>query len=307
MTQNTINPSKAANSSTRPDDHVPQTPGADDSDDTPTTAPAADNGQAQQPSSGNWFSDIFGGFFQAILSFFQSIFGKPSDAPNESAADSQPVDAKATGAEIHKFFDSHAMEKWKELQANSDGKPINFIDPIASGAKVSSGYGARAVMIKGESGFHRAVDLTGSGNVVASADGVVMFSGRFKGYGEVVALGHADGSTTVYAEMSGAKMPEIGALVPVGGVIGVVGDTGISTGTHLHYEQHAAGTNAKIAPVIDGVRVVKDQALGSDVELASLVNAKDYANLPVYTVKNGGTPTALAFAATKTSLGTHLS
>ncbi len=297
------------NSSTRPNDHLPAS-----QDDAALSETQAQTQEVTQDVDAEQSSGI-GGFFEAIFrliaSFFQKLFGDSAEAPNESVSDSQPIDPKAQGALIHKFFNSHAMEKLKNFRAGYNGARINFINPVAGDMSVSSGFGHREAPTKGASSNHLGNDFVAAGNpdIVASADGIVMYSGRFKGYGNVVALGHQDGSTTFYAEMSGAKMPEIGSFVRTGTVIGVMGDTGISTGKHLHYEQHAAGSNKKIAPRIDGVLATKNKKFGSDVELASLVNPNDHSSLPVYALKNGAAPSALAFVSStaKTSRGTHLS
>jgi murein DD-endopeptidase MepM/ murein hydrolase activator NlpD len=77
--------------------------------------------------------------------------------------------------------------------------------------------------------------------VVAAADGVVIFSGRQGGYGNVVKLSHHNGTyTTVYAHLNRihSRAKKKGARVQKNYVIGYVGTTGASTGPHLHYEFH---------------------------------------------------------------------
>ena len=85
--------------------------------------------------------------------------------------------------------------------------------------------------------FHAGIDIaapTGT-PIVATADGIVIFSGYVRGYGYVVVIYHGYGYTTVYAHMSGREV-SAGEVVAKGKVIGYVGRTGRATGPHLHYE-----------------------------------------------------------------------
>lgn len=85
--------------------------------------------------------------------------------------------------------------------------------------------------------FHAGIDIaapTGT-PIVATADGIVIFSGYVRGYGYVVIIYHGYGYTTVYAHMSGMEV-SAGEVVAKGKVIGYVGRTGRATGPHLHYE-----------------------------------------------------------------------
>lgn len=91
---------------------------------------------------------------------------------------------------------------------------------------------------------HRGVDYaapTGT-PVRAAGDGRVQFRGVKGGYGNVVELSHANGVVTVYGHMSRfAKQLRTGQRVTQGQVIGYVGQTGLATGPHLHYEYRVRG------------------------------------------------------------------
>jgi murein DD-endopeptidase MepM/ murein hydrolase activator NlpD len=91
---------------------------------------------------------------------------------------------------------------------------------------------------------HRGVDYaapTGT-PVRAAGDGRIRFRGVKGGYGNVIELSHANGVMTVYGHMSRfAKQLRAGQRVTQGQVIGYVGQSGLATGPHLHYEYRAHG------------------------------------------------------------------
>jgi murein DD-endopeptidase MepM/ murein hydrolase activator NlpD len=76
--------------------------------------------------------------------------------------------------------------------------------------------------------------------VIATADGQVVWSGPQGAYGNVIMIDHGHSLTTLYAHLSelGAK---VGESVKRGDLIGKVGNTGRSTGPHLHYEVRVGG------------------------------------------------------------------
>jgi len=102
---------------------------------------------------------------------------------------------------------------------------------------ISSPYGARVNPITGLSEFHRGLDISaGAGTPVTStADGVVSFAGWNDGGGHLVVIAHGHGFLTYYAHNSKIAV-EVGQRVRHGEVIGYVGSTGSSTGSHCHYE-----------------------------------------------------------------------
>lgn len=103
-------------------------------------------------------------------------------------------------------------------------------------------FGGRADPFTGERGFHQGLDIaTDKGrSVYATADGTVTSAGRSGDYGNLVELQHNFGLSTRYGHLSTFTVGP-GTVVKRGDVIGVVGSTGRSTGTHLHYEILASG------------------------------------------------------------------
>ncbi|MDD3628811.1 MAG: peptidoglycan DD-metalloendopeptidase family protein [Candidatus Humimicrobiaceae bacterium] len=109
-------------------------------------------------------------------------------------------------------------------------------------------WGTITTRFGGRRGGHRGLDIanrTGI-NVNATASGVVIFSGWHGGYGKKVMIYHGFGYTTVYAHLSSIYV-NVGDEVTKGDVIGLMGNTGNSTGPHLHYEVLVDGipTNPK--------------------------------------------------------------
>ena len=101
----------------------------------------------------------------------------------------------------------------------------------------TSGYGRRWGRL------HAGIDLAaGTGSPIrAVAAGVVKSAGRESGYGNCVRIIHTDGTETVYAHMSRIVASD-GETVSAGEVIGKEGNTGRSTGPHLHFEVRINGT-----------------------------------------------------------------
>lgn len=103
--------------------------------------------------------------------------------------------------------------------------------------RVTGSFGERIDPFSGEGAFHRGVDIaTDIGTrIIAPADGVVRFSDIMNGYGRTVLIDHGNGISTLYGHMSGFAVSP-GQLVHRGDTIGYVGQSGRSTGPHLHYE-----------------------------------------------------------------------
>jgi len=90
--------------------------------------------------------------------------------------------------------------------------------------------------------FHAGLDIDSSHGtpIGAAADGLILYSGWFSGYGNTVIVDQGQGRTTLYAHMS-ASNTTLGSLVAAGDVMGFVGTTGLSTGSHLHFEVRING------------------------------------------------------------------
>jgi murein DD-endopeptidase MepM/ murein hydrolase activator NlpD len=120
-------------------------------------------------------------------------------------------------------------------------KTIPTTMPV-SGAYYSSNYGYRIDPINGHSEFHTGVDLvTPIGTqVVAAAGGVVSFSGTVPEYGNMIDVDHDNGLTSRYAHLS-KRLVKAGDVVMKGQLIALSGNTGRTTGPHLHFEVREKG------------------------------------------------------------------
>ena len=107
---------------------------------------------------------------------------------------------------------------------------------------ISSVFGYREHPAQGESRFHYGVDLAAEKgtDILAFADGTVTAVGESSSYGKYCVLSHDGGYTTLYAHCDKISASS-GKTVRRGEVIGAVGETGLTTGAHLHFELHRDG------------------------------------------------------------------
>ncbi len=105
--------------------------------------------------------------------------------------------------------------------------------------RVTSKFGYRMHPIYHEERFHHGIDFGGKEGtpVVTTADGIIEYAGFSKGgYGNVVIISHNYGFKTLYGHMRSNLAVKKGDFVKKGTVIGYLGNSGLSTGPHLHYE-----------------------------------------------------------------------
>lgn len=122
---------------------------------------------------------------------------------------------------------------------------IPAIQPIYNKdlTRVASGYGMRIDPIYRTRKMHQGMDFTApiGTEIFATGNGIVKEAGWRQGYGKCVKINHGFGYETLYAHMHKITA-RVGQSVKRGDVIGEVGNTGKSTGPHLHYEVHFKGT-----------------------------------------------------------------
>lgn len=118
---------------------------------------------------------------------------------------------------------------------------------------LSSGFGVRADPFRHTAAMHAGVDLPGAMGtpVYATADGVVARAEWASGYGKLIEVTHGKGIATRYAHLS-QIMVEPNTRVKRGDLIGLMGSTGRSTGSHLHYEVRIDGRAVNPMPFLEG-------------------------------------------------------
>lgn len=123
-------------------------------------------------------------------------------------------------------------------------KCIPAIQPVSNKElkHTASGYGMRIDPIYKTVKFHEGMDFSANIGtpIYATGNGTVTKAGWQSGYGKVVIINHGYGYETLYAHMNDIDV-RVGQKVIRGEVIGKVGNTGKSTGPHLHYEVHVKG------------------------------------------------------------------
>ena len=162
----------------------------------------------------------------------------------------QDVSNKANQLIVRLSAQSRSFDTIAEVaQRKSDMlTSIPAIRPLKGVKTISSGFGGRYHPILKTIRMHTGVDLSAPKGtpVYATADGVVSREKGGSGYGIVVILNHGYSYQTLYAHLS-KKVVKPGQKVKRGQLIGYVGNTGLSFGTHLHYEVIKNGV--KVNPV----------------------------------------------------------
>lgn len=115
------------------------------------------------------------------------------------------------------------------------GRPIKW-------GWMSSAYGFRTDPFSGKRAWHAGVDFAGKENsdIIAVASGVVTWSGKRYGYGNLIEVNHGNGYITRYAHCK-ELLASVGDVVEKGQVLATMGSTGRSTGPHVHYEVRKDG------------------------------------------------------------------
>src|SRR5216117_1761369 len=139
-----------------------------------------------------------------------------------------------------RFKDSYYDQKGISLKRAILASPLKFTP------RISSGFTSRRMHpILGKERAHLATDyaVPAGSPVVAVANGTVTFAGWDGGYGNLVRIKHASGLTSGYAHLSRiASDIRAGRTIKQGELIGLVGQTGLATGPHLHFMMAKNGT-----------------------------------------------------------------
>lgn len=148
---------------------------------------------------------------------------------------------KGQEIEVYRYTFSDGTHGYFHKDGSSIKKSL-LKTPIKS-AKISSGFGMRKHPILGYSRMHKGLDYAAPRGtpVLAAGDGVVEIATSHKAYGKYVKIKHDKKHDTLYAHLEKFNNVKTGKKVKQGEIIGFVGNSGMSTGSHLHYEVHVHG------------------------------------------------------------------
>ncbi len=198
------------------------------------------------------------------VTLISSLFWNPApllaegNKPAESKNSAQENSTEKLLANTEKMIEQLILQI--ESQKNSSGEsgevvenqnPTSFFSSIPNikpvSGSITSAFGRRLHPIYNVTLFHTGIDFAASEGtrVHSTGDGIVAFSGYDKGYGQKVAINHGYGFTTIYAHLSKSLVRQ-GQKVSRGEIIALSGNTGVSTGPHLHYEVQK--DNVKVNP-----------------------------------------------------------
>lgn len=140
------------------------------------------------------------------------------------------------------------------------GRPVDNLE-------LTSNFGVRTDPFNGHARMHKGIDIPGPVGtpIYATADGIVSKSEWMNGYGNLVEISHGNDTETRYGHLS-KLLVQPNERVYRGQLIGLMGSTGRSTGSHLHYEIRIAGEAINPLPFVTGSE--RAMALNSRANIA---------------------------------------
>ncbi|SEL44645.1 Peptidase family M23 [Sphingomonas palmae] len=185
----------------------------------------------------------------------------PAGGPLIGATSPEARGDIAADAQFRSLFMS-----WKKLDGGNTGAiAIPSVQPVSS-LKFTSNFGIRSDPFRGTAAMHAGVDIPGpiGTPIYATADGIVSHAGRQGGYGNLVEINHGKGIATRYGHLSRIIVAD-NARVKRGQMIALMGSTGRSTGSHLHYEVRIDGHAVNPIPFLttaDYLLAAQDRSVG---------------------------------------------
>ena len=175
----------------------------------------------------DWIMKYIVLFFSVLLHL--PVSGQPCDMPNRKQEIEILTETVYSATEFQQIADSLQMSVG-ELSCY----PV--ISPIRN-PTISSGFGMRRHPVYKVQKFHTGIDMPKAKGtpVYATGSGVVIRKGYNSGYGNFIEIQHSGGFRSFYAHLS-KTMVNAGDSVRMGKYIACVGNSGLTTGCHLHYE-----------------------------------------------------------------------
>ena len=197
------------------------------------------------------FHNLFGGrgfFFATAFAALLSVFTAPAIAADATPrASFEAVQPLKSAPNFKQLFAS-----WKSLEQPAAGTiAIPSTQPV-KGTALTSGYGVRSDPFRGRAAMHAGIDLAApiGTPIYATADAIVGRSEWAGGYGNLIELNHGRGIQTRYGHLT-RSVVRAGQKVKRGELIGHMGSTGRSTGSHLHYEVRIDGKAVNPVPFME--------------------------------------------------------
>ena len=207
-------------------------------------------------------SDFMGGPNASDLSDFRRLLSNKASEIRETSLNNSIFKMQE---ESRRRLSSYAEVTWYITNKHNTARATPSIWPVSG--RITSYFGYRVAPLQRASDYHLGIDIANEpGTLVhATADGVVRYAGWANGYGLSMVLDHGFAYSTLYGHLSELTVKE-GEQVKRGQLIGRMGSTGTSTGSHLHYEVwvdgmpknpikylEAGNTNGPLANVFESI------------------------------------------------------
>lgn len=183
--------------------------------------------------------------------FVAGGMGGPFEAAPEGA--STAAGEASADAQFRSLF-----QTWQKLDVLEQSViAIPSLQPVEN-MRLTSSFGVRSDPFHGAAAMHAGIDIPGpiGTPIYATADGVIGRAGRFGGYGNLVTVNHGKGIETRYGHLSKILVAP-NTRVRRGQLIGLMGSTGRSTGSHLHYEVRVDGKAVNPMPFMQNASVIE--------------------------------------------------
>jgi murein DD-endopeptidase MepM/ murein hydrolase activator NlpD len=189
-----------------------------------------------------------GNFFRgALIALLSLAAAEPALAEDAKGGPFEAVKPPTTAVPNFKQM----FMSWKQLEKPQASVAIPSAQPV-KGSAMTSGFGVRSDPFRGRAAMHAGIDLAGpiGTAIYATADAIVGRSEWANGYGNLIELNHGRGIQTRYGHLT-RSLVRAGQRVKRGDLIGHMGSTGRSTGSHLHYEVRIDGKAVNPVPFME--------------------------------------------------------
>ena len=223
-----------------------------------------------------------GNSFEVLYSYYYTPDGQPAKQGNI-----QYAAMKIGGRTIALYrFDPKGSDGPEYFDANGQSTKSMLMKTPVDGARITSGFGMRFHPVLGYSRMHKGIDFgvpVGT-PVMAAGSGTVVFEGYGNGYGNFLKINHGNNYATGYGHLS-RFAPGIhkGSHVRQGQIVAYSGNTGLTTGPHLHYEIFVDGTqvNPTKVKVARGMRLTGKDLVAFKADRAHILG--EMAAMPLET------------------------